>query len=64
MTMSVLLDVLIFCFWCFQTDGFLVWEKENSGGDAEAEPAGAQQSHEGTGQRANETGAAGEEDYR
>lgn len=54
----------MFCFWCFQTDGFPVWEKENSGGDAEAEPAGAQQSHEGTGQRANETGAAGEEDHR
>lgn len=53
-------------FWfCFLgPDGFSVWEEEDAGGDAEAEPEGAQPSHERTGPRANEAGAAGEEDHR
>lgn len=60
---------LVWLYWWvffayFQTDGFPVWEKEDSGGDAEAESEGAQSSHERTGPRANETGATGEEDHR
>lgn len=58
------LTVLTLCFWYFHTDGFPVWEEEDSGGDAEAESEGAQPSHERFGPRANETGATGEEDHR
>lgn len=58
------LIVLTFHFASFQTDGIPIWEKEDSGGDAEAESAGAQSSHERTGQRTSEAGATGEEDHR
>lgn len=48
----------------FSKDGVPVWEEEDSRGDAETESEGAQPSHERAGQRANETGATGEEDHR
>lgn len=58
------LPLLTFYFWYFLTDGQTVWEKEDSGGDAEAESEGTQPSHERPGPRATETGATGEEDHR
>lgn len=48
----------------FFPDGVPVREEKDSGGDAEAESAGAQQSHARTGPGEDETGAAGEEDHR
>lgn len=53
-----------FCLCFPYTDGVPVWEEENPGGDAKAEPEGAQPGHERSGPRANEAGAAGEEDHR
>lgn len=47
-----------------QEDGVPIWKQEDPRRDAEAESAGAQSGHEGTGPGEIQTGAAGEEDHR